>query len=89
MRNIIRNLPITRNLSAVSTEEKRYWVPMLMGIGVSIILFGLTTLRSEGIASDAGWITLFCGIGMFSWGARWSKYVGTNSGNDQNDKGEP
>ncbi len=70
MRNILKR---------TSVEEKRYWVPILLGIGVSIILFGLTTIRSEGLSSDAGWITLSCGIGMFLWGARWTKYVGTSA----------
>ena len=74
MRNIFRNLPITRNLSKVSVKEKRYWVPMLMGIGLSIILFGLTTIRSEGLGSWVGWFTLANGVGMFSWGALWSKH---------------
>ena len=73
-----------KRLSKMSAEERRYWVPILLGMGLSIILFGLTTIRSEGISSDAGWVTLSCGIGMFLWGARWTKYVGT-SASDEHD----
>lgn len=70
---------IKKRLSKMSVDEKRYWVPILLGMGLSIILFGLTTIRSEGICSDAGWVTLSCGIGMFSWGVRWTNYLGTSA----------
>jgi len=68
-----------KTIKRLSVEERRYWVPILLGMGLSIILFGLTTIRSVGICSDAGWVTLACGIGMFAWGARWTKYVGTSA----------
>ncbi len=72
-------LKIIERLKQASEKEKSSWVPILMGIGVSIILFGLSSLNLQGLSNITAWITLACGIGMFSWGVRWSKYVETNT----------
>jgi len=68
-----------RNPFGVNTEEKKYWIPVLLGIGTSIALFGVAnltaTLKPELVHNATiitSWITILIGLGMVGLGGTWS-----------------
>lgn len=69
---------IFRKLSKLSPNEKKYWVPVLFGVGTSIALLGISTINSVGVSAWAGWIDIIFGIVFMVWGMIWSKYVSTS-----------
>jgi len=47
-------------------EDKRFWVPTMMGIGASISFLGISLINALGICTWAGWVDI--GFGQaFIW----------------------
>jgi len=60
------------SLSRLSKEEKRFWVPALIGVGVAIICLGVSLINPS---KWTGYFDIAAGFGFLFWAVCWSKAI--------------